>query len=242
MTRVAELSGSSPQGSLSRRPPAPMAKTPLCKTDELNTSPSSSSDPQGPPGLPPSAMQTPRTPFPSAPSGPGGGAVGDPASDPHTPSPQAGPTPVLESPPVSLTMAHRTLPEGTVLGVGRVFSSGTVMEHSVTPSVRTSHERKRLHRRVPRGPPPPPQVTETQNWCWDHRVPAGGASVRNLPFDKRSPKSEREDLCLASPPEFSAPAPRPPSAFPSTGGTHVSVPGRHSTRVQPSSSPVSQLP
>lgn len=77
--------------------------------------------------------------------------MGDPASDPHTPSPQAGPTPVLESPPVPLTMAHRTLPEGTVLGVGRVFSSGTVMEHSVTPSVRTSHERRRLHRPVPQG-------------------------------------------------------------------------------------------
>ena len=41
-----------PQGSLSSRSPAPVAKTSLCETDELSKSRSSSSDPQGPRGLP----------------------------------------------------------------------------------------------------------------------------------------------------------------------------------------------
>lgn len=135
VTRVAELSGSSPQGSLSPRPPAPVAKTPLCATDELSTSRSSSSDPQRPRGLPPPARRavTPQgpsatteasDPFPSVASGPVGGAVGDPASDPHTPSPQAGPTPTLESPPVPPTPPTEHCVKARFGGWGGSFLQG----------------------------------------------------------------------------------------------------------------------
>lgn len=155
--------------------------------------------------------------------------MGDPASDPHTPSPQAGPTPLLESPPVPPTLAHRTLPEGMVLGVGRAFSSGTVMEHSVTPSVRTSHKGKRLYRPVPWGATASPTGHRDTELVLGPPRAGGGGSVRNLPFDKHSPNRNVRSCAslhrLTSQHPHHAPRPLP---VPQAARTSVS-PGRHST-------------
>lgn len=94
----------------------------------------------------------------------------------------------------------------------------------------------------PRGPPPPPQVTETQNWSWDHRVLAGGGSVRNLAFDKRSPNRNVRSHAwlhrLTSQHPHHAPH---PLSVPQAARTSV-PPGRHSARVQPPHRPCLSSP